>query len=67
MGLNSGPEVPFKTASDTLGRPSMGGLSIGGEGTPLITRSHSMLSKWKRWRFFGVIPPEGKDLQFHGP
>ena len=67
MGLNSGPEVPFKTASDTLGRPSMGGPSIGGESTPLITRSHSMLSKWKRWRFFGVIPPEGKDLQFHGP
>ena len=45
----------------------MGGSFAGGEGTALITRSHLMLNKWERRRFFGVIPPEGKDLQFTEP
>lgn len=45
----------------------MGGSFAGGDGTALITRSHLMLNKWERRRFFGVIPPEGKDLQFTEP
>lgn len=39
----------------------------GVEGTTHITKSHLMLSKWEKQRFFGIISPEGKDLQFIEP
>lgn len=39
----------------------------GVEGTAPVTKSHLMLSKWEKQRFFGIISPEGKDLQFIEP
>lgn len=77
-GWPRGHVVPFKAGSKTvwkgvLGRrPCMGAGAklfayIVGEGITHVTKSYLMLSKGERQRFFGILTPEGKDLQFIEP